>query len=169
MERTIQALQKCTEWAINNNLQLGNRNSQIKKVAEELTEAFIHLSYGQSIDDDIGDILIATNTYLTIENWQYGKDVVDLVVESFARLIVTSYTGDNQSPISKEEWRDEYFLPLIAELYDDRELEKTFLTTTVLLLVGSFAGNRHPAVFIEAAYNEIKNRIYTNSFDKKEK
>lgn len=165
MERTVEILSKCKEWAIKNNLQLANENIQLKKIAEELTEAFIHLSYGQSIDDDIGDILIATNTYLLIESYHYGEEAVNLSIESFAKHLVEAY-NDNQELISKDEWRDDYFLPLVAELYDDKKLSKSWLITTVIKLIRSFSETRYPAGYIEQAYNEIKNRKYTSSFDK---
>lgn len=166
MGRTLEILEQCKEWAIQNNLHLGDEKTQLKKIAEELTEAFVHLELSQSVDDDIGDILIAVNTLLLIRSKTSGG--YDGVVKQYVEAICSAWSDDTRVKFSRDEWRNFCFLPSIDFLYNRQACPMVYVIEAAMQLIHYYADNRGsiPATFIEASYDEIKNRKYSNQFAK---
>lgn len=98
---------KVQQWARDNSLDVNSSlKTQSKKIAEEMTEAIVHLQTDGDVADDIGDILIASSTYIinvryedAVKSSKGGVDsFVDKVlyyesrIDSFDEIVKKYYT-----------------------------------------------------------------------------
>lgn len=167
---TYDVLIKCKEWAIRQEFHKQSEAAQLKKIAEELTEAFIHQSLDMSVDDDIGDILISVNTLLVIQNFK--SMTVDQAIKKYSEALnhefaePLSFGGNERVKLEKDEWAGQYVL-VMAQLYR-QSCPMAMLIELVMQLVFYYVDKPGRLIneYIEDSYNEIKSRRYKNQFVK---
>ena len=149
-------LQECSQWAIKQNFHKYPVKGQIKKVAEELTEGFVHLHCGDLVDDDVGDILIATNTWLTIN---FFNDDLVTKVDNYASLIKS--IDEQDTKFYYNEWVDEY-TECMKSLYN-----KELNIGKIITLASGLRKLRSKVditTIVGDCFNTISGRHYTDLF-----
>lgn len=162
-------LSQCKDWAVSQGFHKQSKATQLKKISEELTEAFVHLSTNKSVDDDIGDILISMNTYNVIEG--HRRHDIDRSIKDYAtaiedELLEARGFGGKRVKLSIEEWTKDYLI-VMTHLYEDI-CPKASIIELALQLALFYADNKGRSIdaYIVDSYNEIKDRNYSNQFVK---